>query len=112
MSSGPLAIGAIRSAVLKKNGLYLFFDSHFHGQNGLSSVDGASIITSLSSLDDLVTYLYAFYDSMKIDMNLQFDFLAINVRQSSKAQFVILWMLISKIRNYGRLGKHKVRWVA
>ena len=41
---------------------------------------------SFSSLDDLVTYLYAFYDSMKIDMNLQFDFLPINVRKSNKEQ--------------------------
>ena len=86
VSSGLLTIGAICSAVFKKNGLYLFFDSHSHGQNGLSSVDGASIIISFSSLDDLVTYLYAFYDSMKLDMSLQFDFLPINVRQSNKEQ--------------------------
>ena len=63
-----------------------FFYSHSHGQNGLSSVDGASIIISFSSLDDLVIYLYAFYDSMKLDMSLQFDFLPINVRQSNKEQ--------------------------
>ena len=86
VSSGLLTIRAICSAVFKKNGLYLFFDSHSHGQNGLSSVDGASIIISFSSLDDLVTYLYAFYDSMKIDLSLQFDFLAINVRKSDKEQ--------------------------
>ena len=70
VSSGLITIGAICSAVFKKNGQYLFFDSHSHGQNGLSSVDGASIIISFSSLDDLVTYLYAFYDSMKLDMSL------------------------------------------
>ena len=67
-------------------------------------------------LDDLVTYLYAFYDSMKIDMSLQFDFVPINVRKSNKEQSSKLswnvWTLISKIRNYGRLGKLKVRWVA
>ena len=73
VSSGLITIGAICSAVFKKNDLYLFFYSHSHGQNGLSSVDGASIIISFSSLVDLVTYLYAFYDSMKIDMSLQFD---------------------------------------
>ena len=67
------------SAVFKKNGQYIFFDSHSHGQSGLSSVDGASIIISFSSLDDLVTYLYAFYDSMKLDMGLQFDFLPIKI---------------------------------
>ena len=86
VSSGLITIGAICSAVFKKNDLYLFFDSHSHGQNGLSSVDGASIIISFSGLDDLVTYLYAFYDSMKIDMSLQFDFLPINVRKSNKEQ--------------------------
>ena len=84
--SGLITIGAMCSAVFKKNDLYLFFDSHSHRQNGLSSVDGASIIISFSSLDDLVTYLYAFYDSMKIDMSLQFDFLPINVRKSNKEQ--------------------------
>ena len=86
VSSGLLTIGAICSAVFKKNGLYLFFDSHSHGQNGLSSVDSASIIISFSSQDDLVTYLYAFYDSMKIDLSLQFDCLPINVRKSNKEQ--------------------------
>ena len=90
VSSGLLTIGALYSAVFKKNGLYLFFDAHSHGQNGLSSVDGASIIISFSSLDDLVTYLYAFYDSMKIDMSLQFDFLPINVRQLTKIKAVKL----------------------
>ena len=65
---------------------FVFFYSHSHGQNGLSSVDGASIIISFSSLDDLITYLYAFYASMKIDMSLQFDFLPINVRKSNKEQ--------------------------
>ena len=41
---------------------------------------------SFSCLDNLVTYLFAFYDSMKIDMNLQFDFLPVKVRKSNKAQ--------------------------
>ena len=86
VSSGLITIGVICSAVFKKNDLYLFFDSHSHGQIGLSSVDGASVIISFSSLDDLVTYLYAFYDSMKIDMSLQFDFLPINVRKFNKEQ--------------------------
>ena len=41
---------------------------------------------SFSYLDDLVTYLHAFYDSMKIDVNLQFNFLPVNIRKSNKAQ--------------------------
>ena len=80
MSSG----GAICSAVFKKNVLYAFFDSHSHGPNGLSSSEGTSIMIFFSCLDDLVTYLYAFYDSMKIDMSLQFDFLPVNVRKSNE----------------------------
>ena len=32
VSSGLLTIGGICSAVFKKNGLYIFFDSHSHGE--------------------------------------------------------------------------------
>ena len=73
-SSGLLIIGAICSAVVKTDDLYIFFDSHCHGKNGLSSSEGTSVLMSFKSLDDLVTYLYAFYDSLKIDITLQFDF--------------------------------------
>ena len=85
-SSGLLTIGAICSAVFKKNGLYAFFDSHSHGENGLSSSDGASSLITFSNLNDLVTYLYAFYDSMKLDTYLQFDFLPMNVRKCEDKQ--------------------------
>ena len=81
VSSGLLTIGAICSAVFKTKGLYAFFDSHCHGHNGLSATDGASSLITFSSLDDLLTYMYAFYDSMKLDTNLQFDFLPINVKK-------------------------------
>ena len=86
VSSGLLTIGAICSAVFKKNGLYVFFDSHSHGENGLSSSDGASCLITFSNLNDLVTYLYAFYDSMKLDTYLQFDFLPMNVRKCEDKQ--------------------------
>ena len=86
VSSGLLTIGAIWSAVFKKNGLCSFFDSYSHGPNGLSSGDDTSIMISFSYLDDLVTYLYAFYDSMKTDMRLQFDFLPVNVRKPNRTQ--------------------------
>ena len=87
--SGLLTIGAKCSAVFKKNGSYTFFDSHSHGENGLSSSDGASCLITFSNLDGLVSYLYAFYDSMKLDTtdtNLQFDFLPINVKKSEEKQ--------------------------
>ena len=86
VSSGLLTIGAICSAVFKKNGLYVFFDSHSHGENGLSSNDGVSSLITFSSLNDLITYMYAFYDSMKLDTSLQFDFLPINVTKSGGKQ--------------------------
>ena len=89
VSSGLLTIGAICSAIFRKNGSYVFFDSHSHGENGLSSCEGASCLINFSNLDGLVTYLYAFYDSMKLDTtdtNLQFDFLPINVMRSGKKQ--------------------------
>ena len=86
VSSGLLTIGAICSAVFKTKGLYAFFDSHCHGHNGLSAADGASSLITFSSLDDLITYMYAFYDSMKLDTNLQFDFLPINVKKLNNKQ--------------------------
>ena len=86
VSYGLLTIGAICSAVFKKKGLYAFFDSHCHGHNGLSATDGASCLITFSSLDDLVTYMYAFYDSMKLDTNLQYDFLPINVKKAYNKQ--------------------------
>ena len=81
-----MTIGAICSAVFKKKGSYAFFDSHCHGHSGLSATDGASCLITFSSLDDLVTYMYAFYDSMKLDTNLQYDFLPINVKKSQNKQ--------------------------
>ena len=81
VSSGLWTIGAICSAVFKTKGLYAFFDSHCHGHNGLSATDGASSLITFSSLDDQITYMYAFYYSMKPDTNLQFDFLPINVKK-------------------------------
>ena len=86
VSSGLLTVGAICSAVFKKKGAYAFFDSHCHGHDGLSATDGASSLITFSSLDDLVRYMYAFYDSMKLDTSMQYDFLPINVKKSQNKQ--------------------------
>ena len=89
VSYSLLTIGAISSAVFKSKGSYAFFDYHCHGHNGLSATDGASSLITFSSLDDLITYMCAFYDSMKLDTNLQFDFLPINVKTAySKQSYV------------------------
>ena len=114
VSSGLLTIGAICSAVFKKKGSYAFFDSHCHGHNGLSATDGASCLITFSSLDDLVTYMYAFYDSMKLDTNLQFDFLPINVKKLTinraiKTKWQVICKLTSMIKDCDRLTKHRVR---
>ena len=87
-SSGLLTIGAICSAVFKKNGMYVFFDSHSHGENGLSSNDGTSCLINFTSINDLVTYMYAFYDSLNLDTNtnLQFDFLPIKIKKTEETQ--------------------------
>ena len=83
-SSILLVIGAICSAVSKKNDLYVFFDSHSHGKNGLSSSDGSSILMYFSCLEDLISYLYALYDSMAIDMSLQFDLMPVTVKRDEQ----------------------------
>ena len=66
---------------VKKNNLYVFFDSHSHGENGLASSDGTSILMLFSCLEDLIAYLYAFYESMRIDLTVQFDVLPISIRK-------------------------------
>ena len=86
VSSGLITIGAICSAVFKKDGMYMFFDSHSHGDNGLSSNDGSSCLITFASIDDLVTYMYAFYDSLNLDTNLQFDFLPIKIKKTEEPQ--------------------------
>ena len=79
-----LVIGAICSAVSKINDLYVFFDSHSHGKNGLSSSDGSSILMYFSCLEDLISYLYALYDSVAIDMSLQFDLMPVTVKRDEQ----------------------------
>ena len=76
-----LIIGAVCSAISKRNNLYVFFDSHSHGENGLASSDGKSILMVFSCLEDLIAYLYAFYESMRIDLTVQFDLLPISIRK-------------------------------
>ena len=36
---------------------------------------------SFSCLEDLIAFLYAFYESMRIDLTMQFDLLPISVRK-------------------------------
>ena len=79
-----LVIGAICSAVSKKNNLYVFFYSHSRGKNGLSPSDGSSILMYFSCLEDLISYLYALYDSMATDTSLQFDLMPVIVKKDEQ----------------------------
>ena len=81
-----LTSGAVCSAVFKRNDLYMFFYSHSHGEHGLSSVNVRSILIPFSSLDYLVGYMCAFYDSMRIDMSLQSDLLPVDIRKYTQKQ--------------------------
>ena len=63
-----------------------FFYSHSHGENGLSSSDGSSCLIAFSSIVDLVTYMYAFYDSLNLNTDLQFDFMPIKIQKTEETQ--------------------------
>ena len=62
-------IGPVCSSVFMKDERYSFFDSHSHGKNGFSAPDGSSVLLSYDYIEDLITYLYALYESMGIDLS-------------------------------------------
>ena len=70
-------IGAVCCAVFVKNGMYCLFDSHSHNEYGLSCPEGKAVLMSFSSLDDLVSFMYAMYQSMKIDLSDQYEILPV-----------------------------------
>ena len=76
-------IGSVCSAVFKKDEEYYFFDSHSHGQDGMSCPDGKSVLACFQNLEDLVAFMYAVYDSMLIDISSQFDMLPVNMTLAS-----------------------------
>ena len=59
-----------------------FFDSHSHGEDNLSSNDGTSILMLFSCFEDLIAYLYALYEGMRMDLTMQFDLLPISIRKN------------------------------
>ena len=71
-------IGAVWSAVLMKDEKYYFFESHSHGKDGLSGPDDSSVLLSFDNIEDLITYLYELYESMGIELSLQFETLPID----------------------------------
>ena len=70
------------------SGWYYFFDSHSHGKNGLSCPTGDSILIGFSNIYDLVTYLYAHYTSMCINLESQFEVLPVSLTFLNKTSNV------------------------
>ena len=62
----------------------VFFYSHSHGPDGLSCAEGQSVLVSFPCLDDLVSFMYAVYDSMLVDVSEQFDMLPIELKLRSE----------------------------
>jgi hypothetical protein len=75
--------GIVCSAVFHKENQYFFFDSHSHCLNGLSSENGTSLLILFHQLQDLVTFMYAVYESMLIDLTNQFDLLPVTFTNDS-----------------------------
>ncbi|VDI66528.1 Hypothetical predicted protein [Mytilus galloprovincialis] len=77
-----ILIGAICSAVYYFNHTYYFFDTHSHSEctlnNPLDS-SGKSILIGFADLHDLLSYLYAFYTSLQIDLDSQFEILPVSI---------------------------------
>ena len=69
-SSLLIIIGAVVSCVEHRMGKFYFFNSHSHDDFGLVNlaIDGVSILIGYRNIDDLISYLYAFYQSMFIDL--------------------------------------------
>ena len=59
-----------------------FFYSHSHGEDGLSSNDGTTILMLFSCLEDFIAYLYVLYESMRMDLTMQFDLSPISIRKN------------------------------
>lgn len=61
-----------------KNEDFWLFDSHSRGKYGLSSSDGNAVLMSFSTLEDLVAFMYATYESANIDVASQYEILPLS----------------------------------
>ncbi|CAG2232889.1 unnamed protein product [Mytilus edulis] len=93
-----IMIGAICSAVYYYNHIYYFFDTHSHSEctlnNPLDS-SGKSILIGFADLHDLLSYLYAFYTSLQIDLDSQFEILPVCISSKDTDKDVT-----NQIKNY------------
>ncbi|CAG2209544.1 unnamed protein product [Mytilus edulis] len=93
-----IMIGAICSAVYYYNHIYYFFDTHSHSEctlnNPLDS-SGKSILIGFADLHDLLSYLYAFYTSLQIDLDSQYEILPVSISSTDTEKDVT-----KQIKNY------------
>ena len=82
-------IGAVCSAVFKKANKLWLFDSHSHGSNGLSTSDGNSILMSFINVDQLVTFMYTMYESMKLELSCQYEFLPLSFTEVDESDSLV-----------------------
>ena len=76
-----IMIGAICSALVRRSNTYIFFDSHSHGKDALSNADGKAVMKIFPLLDDVIAFLYAFYNSANIELTSQFEILPVSLQQ-------------------------------
>ena len=76
-----IMIGAICSALVRRSNRYIFFDSHSHGKDALSSADGKAVMKFFPLLDDVIAFLYAFYNSANIELTSQFEILPVSLQR-------------------------------
>ena len=76
-----IMIGAICSALVRRSNTYIFFDSHSHGKDALSNADGKAVMKIFPLLDDVIAFLYAFYNSANIELTSQFEILPVSLQR-------------------------------
>ncbi|XP_062570615.1 uncharacterized protein LOC134232646, partial [Saccostrea cucullata] len=83
-NQGLIIVGGICSAIyVDDKNCPVFFDSHSHGEDGLSCADGRAIKITFSDIDQLVDYMFAFYQSCNISMISQIEIQPVFVTQKT-----------------------------
>ncbi|XP_062590040.1 uncharacterized protein LOC134251654 [Saccostrea cucullata] len=83
-NQGLIIVGGICSAIyVDDKNCPVFFDSHSHGQDGLSRAEGKAVKITFSDQDQLVDYLFAFYQSCNISMISQFEIQPVSVTRKT-----------------------------
>ena len=81
---GLIIVGGICSAIYRDvNNRFVFFDSHSHGQDGLSSVDGTAVKVIFDEIWKLLDFLFSFYHSCGISMICQFEIQSLSVKEQA-----------------------------